>query len=253
MNLFIDSLIITFIINTVFFIYAFIRKTDVVTDLSYSLSFLLVTSYMYFFHAEKGLVQTLLWLFVSLWAIRLGYYLLGRILKTKVDHRFDDKRNSFVRFGSFWLLQAIAVWIILLPVTYLLSQKDVVVQMPLLIIGSLIWLVGLVYEGVADAQKTNFKKNNPQRLITTGLWRYSRHPNYFGEMLVWWGIMLVVVPYLRSLAYATVIGPLFITLLLLFVSGIPLLEQSWQERYGKEAYFQEYMKKTSLIIPWWSR
>ena len=249
MNLFLESFIITTIINSVFFIYAFIRKTDVVTDLSYSLSFLLTASYLYLVHAEKQLVQTLLWLFVSLWALRLGAYLLSRIIKIKVDHRFDDKRNSFFKFGAFWLLQTIAVWIILLPVTFILAQKGLRVNLPLLLVGSAVYLVGLVYEAVSDWQKTTFKKKHPARLITSGLWKYSRHPNYFGELLVWWGILLVALPYLSSWAYATIIGPIFITLLLLFVSGIPLLEKSWQERYGKEAYFQEYIARTSLLIP----
>jgi len=249
MNLFLESFIIITIINSVFFIYAFIRKTDIVTDLSYSLSFLLASSYLYLFHAEKQLVQTLLWLFVSLWALRLGAYLLSRIIKIKVDHRFDDKRDSFFKFGAFWLLQTIAVWIILLPVTFTLAQRGLVINLPILLAGSVVWLVGLVYEALADWQKTTFKKDNPARLITNGLWKYSRHPNYFGELLVWWGILLVVLPYLGGWSYATVVGPIFITLLLLFVSGIPLLEKSWQERYGKEAYFQEYLARTSLIIP----
>ncbi len=249
MNLFLESFIITTIINTVFFIYAFIRKTDIVTDLSYSLSFLLAATYLYVVHAEKQLVQTLLWLFVSLWALRLGAYLLSRIIKIKVDHRFDDKRDSFFKFGAFWLLQTIAVWIILLPVTFILAQDGLVVNLPLTLAGSAVWLLGLLYEAVADWQKTTFKKNNPSRLITSGLWKYSRHPNYFGEMLVWWGIMLIALPYLNGWAYATVAGPVFITFLLIFVSGIPLLEKSWQERYGKEAYFQQYVARTSLLIP----
>jgi steroid 5-alpha reductase family enzyme len=249
MDLLLKSFIITTIINSVFFIYAFIRKTDIVTDLSYSLSFLLTSTYLYVFYAEKLIVQTLLWLFVSLWALRLGAYLLSRIIKIKVDHRFDDKRDSFLKFGAFWLLQTIAVWIILLPVTYTLAQRGVGVDLPLLIAGSMVWLVGLIYETIADWQKTTFKMKNPTKLITSGLWKYSRHPNYFGELLVWWGIMLVILPYLKGWWYATVAGPIFITLLLLFVSGIPLLEKSWRDRYGAEAYFQKYIKHTSLIIP----
>nr|WP_319776048.1 DUF1295 domain-containing protein [uncultured Sphaerochaeta sp.] len=132
MNLFLEILVIAFGINTLFFIYAFIQKTDVVTDLSYSLSFLIATLYLYLIHAEKALLQTVLLGMVSLWALRLGFYLLSRILATKVDHRFDDKRDSFVRFGTFWLLQATAVWIILLPVTFAMGQKGLVLNYPFL-------------------------------------------------------------------------------------------------------------------------
>lgn len=250
MNLFLETLLIAFVINIVFFIYAFIRKTDVVTDLSYSLSFFLATSYIYIVHAEKNLLQTILLVIVVLWALRLGSYLLGRILKTKVDHRFDDKRDSFVRFGTFWLLQATAVWVILLPVTFAMGSKGLAPNMPFLIGGFALSLFGLVYETVADHQKSTFKKKNPTKLITTGLWSTSRHPNYFGEILVWWGTLIVVLPYLSGPTFLVVLGPVFITLLLLFVSGVNLLEKSWKEKYGNEAYFQEYVRQTSIFIPW---
>lgn len=253
MNLFLETLLIAFVINTVFFIYAFKRKTDVVTDLSYSLSFFLATTYIYVVHAQKNLLQTLLLVLVVLWALRLGSYLLSRILATKVDHRFDDKRDSFVRFGTFWLLQATAVWVILLPVTFAMGAKDLVINMPFLIVGFAISLFGLIYETIADHQKTTFKKKNPTKLITTGLWASSRHPNYFGEILVWWGTLIVVFPYLSGASYLVALGPVFITLLLLFVSGVNLLEKSWKEKYGKEAYFQEYVRQTSIFIPWKKR
>ena len=253
MNLFLETLLIAFVINTVFFIYAFKRKTDVVTDLSYSLSFFLATTYIYVVHAQKNLLQTLLLVLVVLWALRLGSYLLSRILATKVDHRFDDKRDSFVRFGTFWLLQATAVWVILLPITFAMGAKDLVINMPFLIVGFAISLFGLIYETIADHQKTTFKKKNPTKLITTGLWASSRHPNYFGEILVWWGTLIVVFPYLNGASYLVALGPVFITLLLLFVSGVNLLEKSWKEKYGKEAYFQEYVRQTSIFIPWKKR
>jgi len=253
MNLFLEILLISFGINTLFFIYAFIRKTDVVTDLSYSLSFLIAVLYLYLLHAEKALLQTVLLSVVSLWALRLGAYLLSRILATKVDHRFDDKRDSFVRFGTFWLLQATAVWIILLPVTFAMGQIGLQINYPFLLIGLGISLFGLIYETVADYQKNTFKKKHPKKLITSGVWAYSRHPNYFGEILVWWGIFVMVLPALKGVDFLVVLGPVFITLLLLFVSGVNLLEKSWKEKYGNEAYYQTYVRQTSLFIPWKKR
>ncbi len=253
MNIFLETLIIAFVINTVFFIYAFIRKTDVVTDLSYSLSFFLATTYIYMVHAEKKLLQTLMFVIVILWALRLGSYLLGRILKTKVDHRFDDKRDSFVRFGVFWLLQASAVWVILLPVTFAMGSQGLLINMPFLISGFVLSLFGLIYETIADYQKNTFKKKNPKTLITTGLWATSRHPNYFGEVLVWWGTLIMVLPYLRGATFLVAFGPVFITVLLLFVSGVNLLEKSWKEKYGQEAYYQTYVRQTSIFIPWKKR
>ncbi len=191
MNLFLEILFISFGINTLFFIYAFIRKTDVVTDLSYSLSFLIAVLYLYLLHAERALLQTMLLGIVSLWALRLGSYLLSRILATKVDHRFDDKRDSFVRFGTFWLLQATAVWIILLPVTFAMGQIDLQINYPFLLIGLGISLFGLIYETVADYQKNTFKKKYPKKLITSGVWlivvtRTTLVKSWYGgESLLW--------------------------------------------------------------------
>ena len=178
-------------------------------------------------------------------------YLFRRILRIKVDHRFDEMRDRPLRFARFWLLQAISVAVIMLPVSYLLGRDDTPDFGPWAIAGVAIWLAGLVIEAVSDAQKSAFKAKdeNRGRFITTGLWRYSRHPNYFGEMLVWWGLFVFAVPFLDGAAYAVVIGPVFITLLLLFVSGIPLLERSADARYGDDPAYREYKRRTSILVP----
>ena len=120
-----------------------------------------------------------------------------------------------------------------------------------MIAGAVIWLLGLVIEAVSDAQKSAFKSKaeNRERFVTSGLWRYSRHPNYFGEMLVWWGLFVFAVPFLHGAAFAVVIGPVFITLLLLFVSGIPLLERSAEAKYGEDPAYREYKRRTSILVP----
>jgi steroid 5-alpha reductase family enzyme len=114
-----------------------------------------------------------------------------------------------------------------------------------------VWLVGLVVESVADAQKSAFKskEENRNRFVASGLWRYSRHPNYFGELLVWWGLFVYAVPVLHGAAFAVVAGPVFITLLLLFVSGIPPLERSADEKYGSDPAYQAYKRRTSILVP----
>jgi steroid 5-alpha reductase family enzyme len=188
---------------------------------------------------------------VLVWAVRLGAYLFRRILRMKVDHRFDEMRDNPLRFARFWLLQAISVAVIMLPVTYLLGRDDPPGFGAWAVAGTAIWLVGLAIETVADAQKSAFKSKpeNRERFITTGLWRYSRHPNYFGEMLVWWGLFVYAAPFLEGWAYAVVIGPVFITLLLLFVSGIPLLERSADAKYGEDPAYREYKRRTSILVP----
>lgn len=244
------SFVIALAVNAAFFAVAAARRTDVVTDLSYSLTFGVLALVLPFTGAREP-VQLVASLLVLLWALRLGAYLFRRILRMKVDHRFDEMRDKPLRFARFWLLQAIAVAVIMLPVTYLLDRSDAQGFGGWAVAGAALWLVGLVIETVADAQKSAFRsrEENRGRFITTGLWRYSRHPNYFGEILVWWGLFVYAVPFLDGSAFAVVIGPVFITLLLLFVSGIPLLERSADEKYGDDPAYRDYKQRTSILVP----
>ena len=244
------SFAIALAVNGAFFAFAAARRTDVVTDLSYSLTFALLAVVLLFAGAAEP-VQLVASLLVVVWAARLGIYLFRRIMRTKVDHRFDGMRDQPLRFARFWLLQAITVAVVMLPVSYLLDQDDPPGLGAWSIAGGAVWLAGLLIEAVADAQKAAFraKEENRGRFVASGLWRYSRHPNYFGEMLVWWGLFLYVVPVLHGAAFAVVIGPVFITLLLLFVSGIPLLEKSADEKYGGDAAYRDYKRRTSILVP----
>ena len=183
--------------NAAFFAIAAARKTDVVTDLSYSLSFAVLAIVLPFAGARET-VQLTASLLLLVWAVRLGSYLFRRILRTRVDHRFDEMRDKPLRFARFWLLQAITVAVVMLPVSYLLGRDDAPEAGPWTIAGVALRSTGLLIEAVADAQKSSFKARdeNRGRFITSGLWRYSRHPNYFGEMLVWWGLFVLAVPFL---------------------------------------------------------
>lgn len=244
------SFLIALAVNAAFFAIAATRKTDVVTDLSYSLSFAVLAIVIPFAGGREPLQLTAS-LLVLIWAARLGVYLFRRILKIKVDHRFDNMRDKPLRFARFWLLQAISVAVIMLPVSYLLGRNGAPGFGLWAIAGAAIWFIGLLIEAAADAQKSAFKAKdaNRGRFITSGLWRYSRHPNYFGEMLVWWGLFVFAVPFLDGAAFAVVIGPVFITLLLLFVSGIPLLERSAEAKYGDDPAYREYKRRTSILVP----
>jgi steroid 5-alpha reductase family enzyme len=244
------SFAIALAVNGAFFAVAARLKTDVVTDLSYSLTFALLAVALLFTGAREP-VQLTASLLVVIWAARLGVYLFRRILRMKVDHRFDGMRDRPLRFARFWLLQAVAVAVIMLPVTYLLDQSDPPGLGPWAAAGAAVWLAGLLLESVADAQKAAFRARpeNRGRFISSGLWRYSRHPNYFGEILVWWGLFVFVVPALCGVAFAVVAGPAFITVLLLFVSGIPPLERSSDEKYGDDPAYREYKRRTSVLIP----
>jgi steroid 5-alpha reductase family enzyme len=244
------SLAIAVGVNAAFFLIAAIRKTDVVTDLSYSLSFAVLAIVLPFAGARTP-VQLVAALLVLIWAARLGLYLFKRILRMKVDHRFDEMRDDPLRFARFWILQTMTVAVVMLPVSYLLGRNDTPGFGPWMIAGTALWLLGLALETVSDDQKFSFKEHNtgPEPFITSGLWKYSRHPNYFGEILVWWALLLFVVPVLHGAAYAVVIGPLFITSLLLFVSGIPLLERSADAKHGDNPAYREYKRRTSILVP----
>jgi steroid 5-alpha reductase family enzyme len=250
MNAIVVSFLASLGVNAAFFAFAALRKTDVVTDLSYSLSFAVLALVLPYFGAHRS-IQLIASLMVLLWAFRLGGYLFGRILRIKVDHRFDEMREKPLLFARFWLLQAISVAVIMLPVSYVLDRESVPRVGIWAIVGVVAWFVGLAIETVSDSQKAAFKgmDKNRGRFISSGLWRYSRHPNYFGEMLVWWGIFVYALPFLHGWAFAVVIGPIFLTLLLLFVSGIPLLEKSAEEKYGPDPAYREYKRRTSVLLP----
>lgn len=188
MNPFVLSAIAAVLINGLFFAYAAIKKTDVVTDLSYSLSFFLVSAILMITTPEAGLIALLPAALTIIWAIRLGVYLFGRIRATKVDHRFDEMRDHPLLFARFWILQALAVFLILLPVaaSSLAARSLSLFE----VLGIAMWLIGFIIEVISDAQKSAFKNAGKPGVITSGLWRVSRHPNYFGETLLWWGLFV---------------------------------------------------------------
>ena len=243
-------LFLIFAIQIVFFALAASFKTDKFTDLSYGLTFVAVVLFLFFTKSSQSFVQSITVLLITAWGLRLAGYLFVRILKTKKDTRFDKIRNDPVKFAKFWFLQAVSIFIILLP-AFVILNSDKTTNFSYLWIGFMISAGGLTIEAIADQQKFAFKNKaeNKDRWISTGLWKYSRHPNYFGEILIWWGIFAIALPYLENWLYMIIARPLFITFLLLFVTGIPTLEKKHEEKYKNEPDFAKYKSKTSLLIP----
>jgi steroid 5-alpha reductase family enzyme len=248
-----ELLLTTFIFlvgfNLLMFVPAFIFKTDKLTDLSYSISFIAAAIFL-FLNSSQNIVHIILLIMVLLWAIRLGTYLFIRINKTGKDSRFDGMREKFWKFIGFWLLQGISVWVILLSSTISFGGSEISFS-SIHILGIAVWLIGLLIETVADYQKYQFKNNpdNKGKWTNTGLWKRSRHPNYFGEMLIWVGI------FIYSSIYSTmpdiliaIISPIYIIGLLLFVSGIPPLEKRYDKKYGDDPEYQKYKRDTNLLI-----
>lgn len=241
--------------NGVFFVIALLLKTDVFTDITYSMIFVILTLFLFFTSGETDMLHVLTAVSVVLWGFRLGGYLLWRILRIKVDHRFDDKRDSFLRFGSFWLLQAVTVWAVMLPVYGIMTSPAFDAVPWYLFIGIPVALIGLFIETLSDLQKYRFKSSPEGKgnFMRTGIWKYSRHPNYFGDMLFWWSISFPGIFLFNGFEYLYFFGPVFISLMLLFVSGVPLLEKSAEEKWGNDPEFRDYQKTTSLVIPWFKK
>lgn len=250
-NIYLITFFITLAIQVFFFSFAALFKTDKLTDLSYGLTFVGLAWYLFFQLDSPALHQIVITILVSLWGVRLATYLFIRILKIGKDRRFDGMREQFWSFAKFWLLQVVTVWVVMLPVIFVLTTDSPKTCNIITFSGVVIFLIGLITETVADWQKFIFKnqKKNRDKLITTGLWKYSRHPNYFGEITLWWGIFLFSTNFMTKADYWLVIGPLFITSLILFVSGVPLLEKKYDKKYRGDKKYTEYRRKTSLLIP----
>lgn len=243
-------LIVSIGINLAMFLVAFRRQTDKLTDISYALSFV-VLAVVGLAMNRPSATKLLIASMVAMWAGRLGGYLLVRIQRIGRDKRFDGMRTHFWSFGRFWLLQGVSVWAISLAALLALASRDVLFY-PVSLLGVMIWAVGLTIEAVADRQKFAFINDpaNKGKWIDSGVWRYSRHPNYFGEIMVWLGIFLAAVPTLSGAAMGlAAVSPMFIVALLLFVSGVPPLERSADLRWGKDPAYQAYKARTSLLIP----
>lgn len=246
------SLCIALAIQAFFFLFAWKFKTDKVTDLSYGLTFIILALIWLFKDGRLIVSFRLLAAFmVVAWGLRITSYLLRRVLKTGRDKRFDEMRKSFLAFGRFWLLQGLSAWLIMLPVIYMLSRDTVSKLGAVSIAGLYVWSLGLIIETMADNQlyKFRFKKQTNGKWIDEGIWHYSRHPNYFGEIVVWWGVFLFGVNVYEGLGWLTILGPLTITGLLLFGSGIPILEKANDKRWGDDQGYQRYKRSTSILIP----
>jgi len=176
-----------------------------------------------------------------------------RIIKIGKDDRFDDKKRGFsLEFAAFWVVQAIWVFVVSSPVVLLNSRCNEDVPLDARDwIGLSIWLVGWLIETVSDQQKFTFRNApaNKGKFCNVGLWRVSRHPNYFGEITLWWGLFVTCCGVFTPSMYWSLAGPGMITLLLLFVSGVNLLEDSSDKRYGTLPEYLEYKKSVSNLIP----
>jgi len=197
-------------------------------------------------------VQILVSVMVGIWTVRLGSYLVKRIHKSGKDARFDDIKGKPLTFLFAWVAQAVWVFATLSPVLIVNGMQRTVPLGLWDLLGASIFVGGLAFESIADWQKDKFRSHpeNKGRYITSGLWSISRHPNYFGESLLWWGVFAsCALSFTAAPQYASAAGPLFVFLLVRYGSGVPLLEKSADQKWGTEPEYQQYKADTPIFFP----
>ena len=247
---------LSFIIHWLVFIPSYFYKTEKFYDITGTvayLSILLTTAYLINLVNDEGILlrSIISIIFVMIWAIRLGIFLFKRVIKVGEDKRFEHAKKSFSKFLMFFNISALWVFLTIVNVlTMIINNSDSVTDL-FFIIGFKIVIIGFIIEVVADMQKRKFRTNisNKGQFISSGLWSISRHPNYFGEMMIWVGISFVTIPILIGWQFITLISPIFVIFLLTKVSGINLLEASANDKWGADKNYQDYKDKTSVLIP----
>ncbi len=232
------------------FVPAYLKQTEHYYDLTGSLTYATLIA-LGLYWAEPSPRAVLLGLLVLVWCGRLGSFLFRRVRRDGGDGRFDAIKPDFGRFLLAWTLQGLWVFMTLLAALIAISSNAAPALDGWALAGALIWLAGFAIEVVADAQKTAFRANpdNSGQFIRSGLWAWSRHPNYFGEILLWCGICVIAVPAFAGWQWLGLLSPLFVAGLICGVSGIPLLEQRADARWGGQAAYEAYKATTPVLFP----
>lgn len=253
-ELFIQVAIVIFVYFLIFFILAQIIKNNSIVDMGWGFGFVVVALFALISrgaYVERNLLLTAL---VAVWGLRLTYYIVRRNWGKPEDFRYAKWRRAWGRwlvpraFFQVFMLQGFLMLVIGYPIIVVNASPQPGLGF-LDYLGLLVWLTGFFFESVGDRQMAEFKKDpaNKGRIIKTGLWKYSRHPNYFGEATMWWGIFLLALSV--PLGWSALISPVTITLFLLYVSGVPMLEK----KYKDNPDFQAYARVTSKFFPWFPK
>ncbi|XP_040196205.1 uncharacterized protein LOC120929076 [Rana temporaria] len=230
---------------------AAILQTEKFYDLAGSGTFILLSHLSLRWSGTSYLRQKIQTGLITVWGIRLGTFLFLRILRDGHDRRFNKVRDNPGTFLVYWTLQGIWIFVTLLPSLMLNLEKR---NKPLGLVdycGWILWAVGFLVQAIADQQKWSFKSDpdNTGKFIQSGLWAYSRHPNYLGEILQWSGLFLASSSVLRGYQYLSIISPIFVWFLLNYVSGIPILEKQGLKKWGEDPAYKSYIQQTPVLWP----
>lgn len=248
------AVMVVFVYMTLVFILALLKKNNGIVDVAWGPGFILVNSVIFALHGSGQARQWLCLALVWIWGGRLALHIYRRNRGREEDFRYAAWRRSWGKhfvmrsFGQIFMLQGLLLLLISAPLLLIVGQA----QPPLHLLdglGLLIWLAGFLFETIGDRQLAAFIRDpaNRGRIMTGGLWAFSRHPNYFGEAALWWGMGILALS--APNGWLGLVGPLVITILLLFVSGVPLLEKKYKGRPD----FEAYKKQTSIFFPWFPR
>lgn len=242
--------LIAFAVQWLAFVPAYAWQTEHYYDLTGSATYLSVV-WIALALTDGGPRALLLVALISIWALRLGSFLFRRVRRDGKDGRFDEIKPDWAKFLVAWTLQG--VWVFVTLVAALIAITDAGAQAvdAWAVVGAALWLAGFGCEAVADAQKSRFKADpaNRGQFIRSGLWAWSRHPNYFGEILLWIGVCVIAVPAFNNWQWLALISPLFVCALITGVSGVPMLEQRADEKWGEDADYRRYRDNTPVLIP----
>ena len=252
LSLFLLCTIIIFILQWIVFIPSYLFSTEHFFDLTGAVTFIAVSILAFLINDFNNLRQWVVLILILIWALRLGSFLFLRIKKAGEDSRFTTIKKDFSVFFLTWNLQGLWVLFTLFgALTILTSNKNSNFGI-FDIVGVLIWVIGFAIEVVSDRQKSEFKNNksNAGLFIRSGLWKYSRHPNYFGEILIWIGISVIGIPIYSGLGWVGLISPFFVFIMLYYISGVRLLEKQANERWGNNNEYLLYKLKTPVLFPY---
>lgn len=253
LSVFLYCFVIIFSYVTVWFIISILVKRNDVADIAWGIGYILICGYL-FLTQEKNPVMNFVYILIVLWGLRLSIHIYLRNRGKKEDFRYKAWRDAwgssfYIRsYLQVYLLQGLILLIIISPVINA-AYWPVLKWSFYTWAGIVCWLIGFYFQAVGDYQLKIFTSNSTSKeeIMQSGLWKYSRHPNYFGEIMMWLGIFIITIPVPNSFFF--VISPALITFLLVFVSGIPLLEK----KYASHPGFFAYKKKTSKLIPWFPK
>lgn len=241
MNYYLTLFLLILALFHFFFFVSLVKKRKDLADTAWGLGFVFLAWSSYFLSTNNSSLALIINFLVTVWGLRLALHIYTRNKNKPEDSRYLVFKTLSDTYLKVFLLQACLCFLVSIPILFI-NQANLPLS-PLAFLGIFVWLFGFIFEAVADHQLKTFIKNpkNKGKLMTSGLWHYSRHPNYFGEVVLWWGIYLATLP----TGFWTIIGPLAITYLILFVSGVPLLEKKYQNRSD----FKKYQKTTSVFFP----